>query len=157
MWEPVSNETMGAIKPRYTGITNECIGLNHKELWRRNCIPYFGLLSSRYSRGMADAYELITDRYVRMKGIVWPDEYLNHRNLFLIKHPEFRGKTSIDRNFNYYAGAYWNEKRQMICQMFGGYEPICAGDPISPKPEKRNKEFIRLSTIQMQRIAKGYK
>lgn len=108
--EPIDNIYRGAIKPRYTGITKDGLRMHHKDQWRNNMIPYFGLLSMRYKRGMADAYDVIIARYVRMKVVVWPDEYQAFRDLFLMKHPEFRGKTSIDRNYNYHQGAFWNDK-----------------------------------------------
>ena len=155
-FKPINNEMMGSKKPSYIGIQDNNFH-NFKDAWRKNYIPFFGLLSSRYSRGMNDAYDLITNRYVRMKGIVWPNEFVAYRNLFLQKHPEYRGSRCIDKNYFYSCGAYWHEKRGMICKLFLGEVPVLAGEPISPKPEKRNKEFIRLSTIQMQRIAKGYK
>ncbi|MDP3875883.1 MAG: hypothetical protein Q8Q50_02770 [Methylobacter sp.] len=141
-------------KPRYLGIPVEVRFMPAKEMWQKNYIPFAGYLAMRYD-SQASAWTKIMSRWVRMKSVVWPDEFRAFYELFTKKHPEFSSKRAWNDNCTYGRnGAYYQGGCLGVNQAFRGWEPIFPGNAFSPKPENRNKEFIRLTTAMMRQIGK---
>jgi hypothetical protein len=91
-----------------------------------------------------------------MKGFLFPAEVLAFKQLFKEKHPEFSSVRALNQCEFEYSGVYYHQKYKSLVRAFLGIEPIFPGEPFSPKPEKRNKEFIKLTSIMMSRIGKKY-
>ncbi|MDE3023154.1 MAG: hypothetical protein KGI54_15110 [Pseudomonadota bacterium] len=128
----------------------------NREKWRKNYIPYFGFLSLKYARGMNDAYDIIFDRFVRMKGILWDDEVRYFKELFEKKHPEIKSKRAYKNRDENFLGACWNYKWNRSMPLFGR-DGLFRETPITPKPEKRNKVFLEATEREIYRIQRGYK
>ena len=144
-------------RPTYLKIPERQSFLSDKEKWQKNYIPFAGYLACKYQGGFRDAWSLIVMRYVRMKSVVWPDEFEAFYLLFAHKHPEFMGSTRIKNDRSEYgrSGCYWDYKCRSHRVLFG-YSGIFNCEPISPKPEKRDKVFLDLVSNEMYAIKKGW-
>ncbi len=143
-------------KPTYLKVPEGQWFLSDKEKWQKNYIPFAGYLSFKYG-GLRHAWDEILTRYVRMKGVVWPDEFEAFYLLFANKHPEFMGSTRIKNDRSEYSdfGCYWDYSRRRHKNLFGR-GGLFYGKPISPKPEKRDKVFLDLVGNEMYAIKKGW-
>ena len=144
-------------KPTYLNVPDGQWFLSNKEKWKKNYIPFAGYLALKYTGGYRDAWDLIISRYVRMKGVVWPDEFEVFYLLFKHKHPEFMDSRRIQNDRNEYSdlGCYWDYSYKRHKNLFGR-GGLFYGNPISPKPEKRDKVFLELIGYEMFSIKKGY-
>ena len=108
-------------RPTYLKIPEGQSFLSDKEKWQKNYIPFAGYLACKYQGGFRDAWSLIVMRYVRMKGVVWPDEFEAFYLLFAHKHPEFMGSTRIKNDRSEYgrSGCYWDYKCRSHRVLFG--------------------------------------
>ena len=149
--EARGNIHYGIKKPRFTGVDQQQKQLSPKQQWKLNCIPYFGYLSFIHKRGRLDAFDLITKRYIRFYGVIWPDEYKAYLKLFMKKHPEINGSRAIHEKTFDCLGACWDYKRDMAMPMFGRFGLFdCRA--VNPKPEKRSKVFLELVAKEMRAI-----
>ena len=132
--------------------------LSNKEKWQKNYIPFAGYLAGKHQGGIVDAWDLIMNRYVKMKGVVWPDEFKSFHLLFAHKHPEFMRSTRIknDRSEYGYAGCYWDYKMKLPVRLFGYYDGLFYGEPIRPQPAKRDKVFLDLIGNELHLIKRGH-
>ena len=144
-------------KPTYLMVPDGQWFLSNREKWQKNYIPFAGYLAGKHQGGIVDAWDLIMNRYVKMKGVVWPDEFKLFHLLFAHKHPEFMRSTRIknDRSEYGYAGCYWDYKMKLPVRLFGYYDGLFYGEPIRPKPEKRDKVFLDLIGNELQLIKRG--
>ena len=143
-------------KPRYLGINyddrHDIMELTSKERWRRNYTPFAGYLASKYVGGFATAWNVILKRYVRRKQIVWPDEFEAFYQLFRYKHPEFMGSRIIrdDHHTYAYLGVCWVNGH--VNRLFG-LDGLFHSDPISPKPEDRDRMLIKLAALEFKKFS----
>jgi len=153
------NERYGALKPRYLGIKEGSYYMTGKEHWKLNHIPFAVYIGWGYASPFPEAWGKILKRYVRFKGIVWPDEMKAFSKLFKEKHPEFMSSRNIKNDMLGYgwAGCYWDYRHKMPHRLFGsGNFDLFDCYPKSPKPQKRDKIFLDLIDAEMFRVKKGY-
>jgi hypothetical protein len=154
------NERYRVLKPRYLGIPEGCsYRMTGKEHWKLNHIPFAVYIGWDYARPFPAAWDRIFKRYVRFKGIVWPDEMDAFSELFKEKHPEFMSSRNIKNDMSEYgyAGCYWDYRYKRPHRLFGGGNfALFDCYPRSPKPQKRDKVFLDLVGYEMYAIKKGY-
>ena len=129
-----------------------------REKWKKNYIPFAGYLAMKYGAERS-AWRVIMNRYVRMKKIVWPDEFKEFGRLFWEKHPEFRSSRVVSGDISLYSyqGAYWN--KGWVSPVFLGYSCLFDIEPPSKSilPEEQDTYLINRFFWELNKIKKGAK
>ena len=131
-------------KPRFSPCDCNPYTLNPVECWRKNHMPYIGVIHWRKRGNYSSTYSVIFTRYVQIKKIVWPDAAKKFLRLYMEKHPEMARARDYGSWDYFGAYAYKTNAWFMARPLFGLYG-ILGGQPYTPKPEFRDKIFNKLA------------
>ena len=131
-------------------ISKEDCKFSLKELWKKGKINYFAYLSSKYQRSDFAAYDEIKKRFIRKKGIVFPDEIVEFDRLFDIKHPEMRYYRNRDNQYFRYGGAYYDTRLKWCRRLFSNEGLFTYDIDFLHLERKRNLTQIGKSKILLE-------
>lgn len=126
-----------------------------KDAWRDGKIDFTEYLLHKHYRN--EVFSLIFERYVRMKGFLWPYEVNCFIDKMIAKHPNIKFKSfQNDYPAIEHFGAYYQNGKVM--RLFGGAnynadDGILYGEPYTPK-KNHDVHFIKLAIKQIKYIQK---
>ena len=144
-------------KPSYTGCPDRCSGLHPKRCWQLGHIPFVGYLA-RSQKSQRSAWICVSERYMRRKQFLWPDEVADFCDLYREKHPELISRAVLEAMSDYrHFGAVYKpyEKDWGTVITVFGRNGIFDWPVITPKPKDREKAFFKLASNALTNLARG--